>query len=192
MYGFEVDLKSLKQALVFGVSKDRLMISDIQHIPVRDEAFDFVICWHVIEHVPNPEKAIEEINRVLRPNGILVLGVPHEKTVTNLVFRPFRWLCRRGINNYYVRALAFYSPTHLREYTRSSLVSLLEKDFRIMKVRLDTFDLPIFRILGPLLPPETRTLRHISTRMPYVLRRSLSVCAKRRNSTKDLRQTNAS
>lgn len=40
-------------------------------------AFDVVTCWHVIEHVADPRRVIEEIRRVLKPGGWLVLATPN-------------------------------------------------------------------------------------------------------------------
>lgn len=43
---------------------------------VDDNRFDFVICSHVLEHVPDPDKAMKEILRVLRPDGKAIIMVP--------------------------------------------------------------------------------------------------------------------
>jgi SAM-dependent methyltransferase len=50
--------------------------SDITAIPVEDEAFDVIICTEVLEHVPEPIKAVREIARILRPGGRLLLTAP--------------------------------------------------------------------------------------------------------------------
>jgi SAM-dependent methyltransferase len=49
---------------------------DIQDLPFEDQSFDFVFASHVLEHVPNDEKAIAEIRRILTSNGIAILPVP--------------------------------------------------------------------------------------------------------------------
>jgi SAM-dependent methyltransferase len=49
---------------------------DLQNLPFADESFDFIFASHVLEHIPNDEKAISEIRRVLKPNGIAILPVP--------------------------------------------------------------------------------------------------------------------
>jgi SAM-dependent methyltransferase len=56
---------------------------DIQELPFEDQSYDFVFASHVLEHVPNDQKAISEISRILRPNGIAILPVPlvAEKTI---------------------------------------------------------------------------------------------------------------
>ena len=40
-------------------------------MPVEDEYFDSVLCVEVLEHVPDPIKAIKEINRVTKKEAIL-------------------------------------------------------------------------------------------------------------------------
>jgi SAM-dependent methyltransferase len=45
-------------------------------IPLPDAAIDIVICSHVLEHLPRPEFTIGEIARILRPGGMLLVGVP--------------------------------------------------------------------------------------------------------------------
>jgi SAM-dependent methyltransferase len=56
---------------------------DLQQLPFADETYDFVFASHVLEHIPNDEKAISEIRRILKPNGIAILPVPiiAEKTI---------------------------------------------------------------------------------------------------------------
>jgi len=56
---------------------------DLQNLPFEDQTYDFVFASHVLEHIPDDIKAISEIRRILKPNGIAVLPVPlvAEKTV---------------------------------------------------------------------------------------------------------------
>jgi SAM-dependent methyltransferase len=49
---------------------------DGQNLPFTDNLFDTIICIDVIEHVPNPQQMIQELVRVLKPGGILILSTP--------------------------------------------------------------------------------------------------------------------
>lgn len=53
--------------------------ADICNLPFEDNAYDFIICNHVLEHIPNDLKAMQELYRVLAPGGTAILQVPYEK-----------------------------------------------------------------------------------------------------------------
>jgi SAM-dependent methyltransferase len=46
-------------------------------IPNRDSSFDFLLSEHVLEHLPDPIRALKEWKRVLKPGGMLFLFLPH-------------------------------------------------------------------------------------------------------------------
>lgn len=50
--------------------------ADICDLPFADASFDWVLCNHVLEHIPNDTKAMEELFRVLKPGGTALLQVP--------------------------------------------------------------------------------------------------------------------
>jgi SAM-dependent methyltransferase len=50
--------------------------ADLRQLPFADAVFDVVFASHVLEHVPEDQRAIAEIARVLRPAGLAVLPVP--------------------------------------------------------------------------------------------------------------------
>jgi SAM-dependent methyltransferase len=52
------------------------IVSPLDEIPCPDEHFDVAICNAVLEHVVNPHEVLDELHRVLRPGGLLVLTVP--------------------------------------------------------------------------------------------------------------------
>lgn len=49
---------------------------DLQMMPFEDEFFDLVLCSHVLEHVEDDEKALNEIFRILKSGGHAILLVP--------------------------------------------------------------------------------------------------------------------
>jgi SAM-dependent methyltransferase len=48
-------------------------------LPVPDESQDFVIHSHVLEHFPDPIKALQEWYRVIRPDGYVFMIIPHKE-----------------------------------------------------------------------------------------------------------------
>lgn len=58
------------------ITSRHLCISSIYNLPLSAHSFDCVVMADVIEHLDNPEKALEEICRVLTNNGVLVLSTP--------------------------------------------------------------------------------------------------------------------
>ncbi len=52
------------------------IISDIVSIPVPNDSFDAVLCSEVLEHIPEPDKALDEFSRLLKQNGILIITAP--------------------------------------------------------------------------------------------------------------------
>ncbi|KAA3439382.1 class I SAM-dependent methyltransferase [Rufibacter hautae] len=59
---------------------------DIQALPYPDGLFDLILCSHVLAHVPDDAKALQELRRVLKPDGQLLLQArlhPHAQTLEN-------------------------------------------------------------------------------------------------------------
>src|SRR5690606_10679009 len=52
---------------------------DITQIPAENEFFDLIICYHILEHIENDKKAMEELQRVLKPSGICIIQTPFKE-----------------------------------------------------------------------------------------------------------------
>lgn len=52
-------------------------LGDIQRLPLKDDAFDSVFCTQVLEHVSEPQEALNEIYRVLKSGNYAIITVPH-------------------------------------------------------------------------------------------------------------------
>ena len=73
----------------------RGLVADACELPVRDESFDVVISSEMLEHTRMPRRALEELARVLRADGVLVLTTPNRvwqslvRAASALRLRPF-------------------------------------------------------------------------------------------------------
>jgi SAM-dependent methyltransferase len=61
-------------------------VADTQVLP--ESVADVVICHHTLEHVQHPPDALEEMRRLLKPEGRLLLFVPYEREARYRHFRP--------------------------------------------------------------------------------------------------------
>ena len=50
--------------------------ADICQLPFASNSFDFILCNHVLEHIPNDLKAMQELFRVMKPSGVGILQIP--------------------------------------------------------------------------------------------------------------------
>ena len=52
--------------------------ADICNLPFKNNQYDFILCNHVLEHIPDDTKAMQELYRILKPNGIAILQIPQD------------------------------------------------------------------------------------------------------------------
>ena len=57
-------------------SKCGVTAGNVLFLPFADNTFDHIICSEVLEHIPDYENALAEIDRILKPNGYLTISVP--------------------------------------------------------------------------------------------------------------------
>jgi|GEM_PF-2039557 len=63
------------------INKDEVVLYDGEKIPYNDQSFDVVLCDYVIHHTPNPELFMQELRRVVKSGGLLIVI---EQTYENL------------------------------------------------------------------------------------------------------------
>lgn len=69
--------KEFQEYVSSDLSREDVMIqADMTQLPFGDNEFDFVFASHVLEHIVDDLQALQEIKRILKPNGIAVLPVP--------------------------------------------------------------------------------------------------------------------
>jgi len=81
-YGIDISERRVKQASRFAKEVKQ---ASIYHIPYPDKFFDVTISTEVLEHIPNIEKGIREISRVLKKDGVLLATVPYKSPLNFLV-----------------------------------------------------------------------------------------------------------
>ncbi|MFH1055303.1 MAG: class I SAM-dependent methyltransferase [Candidatus Altiarchaeota archaeon] len=59
--------------------------ANVEHMPYKDDAFDFCVCTDVVEHVVEYHQLVSEIQRVLKRSGVAYLTVPNAYSCKNLL-----------------------------------------------------------------------------------------------------------
>lgn len=75
-YGLEIP-DSITQSVKDFFDRDKLHIGFLDKEAFSDGFFDVVFCFHVVEHVPSPIEFIENISRILKTHGKLVISCPN-------------------------------------------------------------------------------------------------------------------
>lgn len=72
------------------------IICDIVQIPEPDQSFDAILCTEVLEHLPEPQLALKEFARLLKPGGRLIMTAPF---ISLTHFAPYHFAT--GFNRYF-------------------------------------------------------------------------------------------
>ena len=111
IFGIDIALSALKSS---EVEKLNLTLASAEEgLPFASESFDVIFFLDVIEHLRQPFEALQEIYRVLKPDGVLLLTTPNAGSI----LRPLlgkRWYALRD-------------ETHLLYFDSFSLLYLLSK-----------------------------------------------------------------
>jgi dolichol-phosphate mannosyltransferase len=122
MVGLDIQLPKLRYARRYG---NPLVHGSIFQLPFADSSFDGVICSEVIEHIPAQEQPFDELTRVLKTGGRLILGTPD---YDRWRWRVLEWLYGR-------LAPGGYADEHVTRYGRTNLATYLQgKGFAIDRV----------------------------------------------------------
>jgi 2-polyprenyl-3-methyl-5-hydroxy-6-metoxy-1,4-benzoquinol methylase len=78
VFGIDYNLIRLFRAQVNCDGKAFLVLGSLLERVFREEYFDIILCNHVLEHIEDDLAILLNLHRMLKPNGILILGVPNE------------------------------------------------------------------------------------------------------------------
>lgn len=68
----------------------RFQTGSLLNLPLENRSFDFVLCWGVLMHIPEVEKAIAELARVVKPNGFLIITENNMWSLESVLDRSIR------------------------------------------------------------------------------------------------------
>ena len=119
--GIEPNDNAKKLAVAKGVSFE----NDLKAI--ENQQFDVITMWHVLEHVPNLEHQIQELKRLLKPNGTIIIAVPNYKSYDASHYGEF-WA-------------AYDVPRHLWHFSKTSIEKLFSREnMKLVKTLPMIFD----------------------------------------------------
>lgn len=107
------------------------MVGDVEDLStlLSDSSFDAIVCTDVLEHLEAPDKVVEGIRRVLKPEGIFIGTVPSRHLI---------WKFRRFLTT----ADASGEPFHIH-YTKAQLQQLL-RPFKVLEISRQCLGLELF------------------------------------------------
>lgn len=119
-------VKTAKQSLLWK-GNVFFVVCDLEHLPIRDMAVDKVACIDVLEHVERPQKAVNEMSRVLRSNGKMLLftACGENKFTLEYMLRPFFGKLINSIRS---------TLGHVSIFTTQSIRKMLSQDFMITRI----------------------------------------------------------
>ena len=101
--------------------------ADICDLPFKENEFDIVFCNHVLEHISNDTKAIQELYRVLKPGGFGIFQIPQDLSKA-ITFED------NTITDRKERAKLFGQYDHVRVYGRDYFDKLRSIGFKVDEV----------------------------------------------------------
>jgi SAM-dependent methyltransferase len=105
----------------------------LEERPFPEHSFDAVTLGAVLEHVFNPVELLTEINRVLRPGGMLWLDVPNEAGMFYMLGNLYQ---RLRLRDWVVNLSPTFPPYHVFGFTPRALRALLlSTGFRVAKLK---------------------------------------------------------
>lgn len=101
--------------------------ADICDLPFEDNSFDFILCNHVLEHIPDDKRAMRELYRVLKPGGTGIFQIPQdlsrEKSFED-----------NSITDAKERTRVFGQYDHVRVYGRDYFDTLRSVGFKVEEI----------------------------------------------------------
>lgn len=98
----------------------RVEQADLSALPMADNSVDLLVCNHVLEHVPDVDRALSQIHRVLQPGGTAILQVPLALKLHQTIEMPLDSTGQERIR-------VVGQDDHLRLYTAPDYLATLQR-----------------------------------------------------------------
>jgi ubiquinone/menaquinone biosynthesis C-methylase UbiE len=150
VYGVEIAKGGVETARKNGIKCYQLDI-DEEDLPFEDDFFDAVTALELIEHLFDPDHFLDEVYRVLKPNGLFILSTPNLASIHNRIallcgYQPFPMGVSARLNigrAYEPSSEEAQSLDLVRVFTLRSLKELLKiHGFKILVVKGSCAQLP--------------------------------------------------
>lgn len=120
--GLDIDVPGLAKAHDRFAASASFLCADSQRMPLADASVDVIVCNHVYEHVVDPVQVFAELRRVVKPDGMLYLGLGNRLGIVEPHYRlPFLSWLPRPLAHAYVRASGRADHYHEALTTRRGL-----------------------------------------------------------------------
>ncbi len=124
--------------------------ADICDLPFDDNSYDVILCNHVLEHIPDDTKAMQELYRVMKPGGFGIFQIPQDLN-RNVTFED------DSITDKAERGKIFGQYDHVRVYGRDYFDKLRAIGFKVDEVdytaQLSTEEVDKYRLAkGEIIP----------------------------------------
>jgi SAM-dependent methyltransferase len=141
--GIDIDEKAIKYARDNFIKENLVFeTGDSMHLNFPQNMFDIVICAHVYEHVPDANRLMQEIHRVLRPGGVCYFAAGNRLNIKEPHYNlPFLSIVPRRLAHVYLKVAGkeeFYHEKHLTYWGLKRLVHDFERIDYTEKIIGDT------------------------------------------------------
>ena len=122
VYGIEIDADAYKYQKKLGL---KVYNRELTEVGLNDSHFDVVTLWDAFEHIANPVETLNEIHRILKTGGAVVMSLPNFNSFERRLFGPL-WF-------------ALDPPRHLYHYTPKTISQVLKKaGFEVERITFAT------------------------------------------------------
>ena len=118
--GVEVNKKAKTLAAKKGISLHHELTA------IKNEKFDVITLWHVLEHIPNLEETCAILERLLTANGKIIIAVPNYNSYDAAHYKEF-WA-------------AYDAPRHLWHFSQAAMKKLFSKKMHLVETKPMIFD----------------------------------------------------